>query len=408
MKISHCFMLFIIFVAVQINVAQQINKVIVSGYGGQHDLDVKNAFHLGYSSYNNSQFTGEVLLYSGTLQTSFNYAALNDYDLIIRSTTGLVTGLQLAPYYPDIKLVMPSGSNSFVQTFSGDVVNSPVVVTGAGVTSNVTGYKLEFFSIDPITTDNQSSYSNGYIAGQLTFIANMLHCSFDSARIVARESSSQNGVFSTYNGFGKILTENIFTGELPVELVSFTAKVYDNKIILDWKTNTETNNYGFEIERTISAGTGAGWQSIGFVDGNGNSNSPHYYSFVDIDYPKSDKLIYRLKQIDTDGKYEYSNEIEVDISAISIDYALYQNYPNPFNPSTKISFNLAKEEFVNINIYSVLGGKITTLTNQFFEAGKHEIDFNADAFSSGIYLYKIEVGVNGEKFSQIKKMNLIK
>ncbi len=404
MQVRYRFIFFVFFAVAQINFAQQINKVIISGYGGQHDLDVKNAFYLGYSSYNNSQFSGEVLLYSSTLQTGFNYAAVNNFKLIIRSTTGLTTGLQLAPYYPGISLVMPSGSNSFVQTYSGDITNSPVIVTGAGVGTNVTGYKLEFFSIDPITATNQSSYSNGYIAGQLAFIANTLNCSFDSARIVARESGSQNGVFSTYNGFGKILPENIFLGELPVELVSFTAKIFNNNVVLDWKTNTETNNYGFEIERT----SGSTWQTIGFIDGHGNSNSPHFYSFADNDYQKSDKLIYRLKQIDTDGKYEYSNEIEVDLSTINIDYALYQNFPNPFNPSTKISFSLAKEDFVTINIYSVLGEKITTLTNQFYESGKHEIDFNAEVFSSGIYLYKIEVGANGEKFSQIKKMNLIK
>ena len=116
--------------------AQQIDKVIVSGFGGQHDLDVKNAFLIGYSSYNGDQFTGDIVLYSYSLQTSFDYAVANNYDLIIRSTTGLYTGLDLAPNYPSVKLVMPAGSNSYIQTFSGDVINSPVVITGAGIDSN--------------------------------------------------------------------------------------------------------------------------------------------------------------------------------------------------------------------------------------------------------------------------------
>ena len=143
------YLTFVLFPGLMVS-AQQVDKVIISGYGGQHDQDVMDAFLIGYSSYDNTQFAGEVILYSNTLQSSFDYALANDYDLIIRSTTGLITGLSLAPNYPSIKLVMPAGSNSYVQTFSGDVINSPVVITGAGTDSNQTGYKLEFFSVDPV------------------------------------------------------------------------------------------------------------------------------------------------------------------------------------------------------------------------------------------------------------------
>jgi hypothetical protein len=116
--------------------AQQIDKVIISGYGGQHDLDVKTAFQIGYASYNNTPFTGQVILYSTTLQSSFNYAVANNYDLIIRSTSGLSTGLRLAPDYPSVELVMPAGTNIYTQVFFGDVITSPVVITGAGEDSN--------------------------------------------------------------------------------------------------------------------------------------------------------------------------------------------------------------------------------------------------------------------------------
>jgi hypothetical protein len=144
---------------------QIVTKVLISGWGGQHDMDVKNAFHIGYESYDGTQFQGEVLVYPNSLQNSFTYAEQNGYEMIIRSTTGLMTGLILAPGYPTIKLVMPSGSNSFVQTYSGDVVSSPVIITGAGIDTNVTGYKVEFFSEDPITENNLSSFSNGLKAG---------------------------------------------------------------------------------------------------------------------------------------------------------------------------------------------------------------------------------------------------
>ena len=149
-KIYRC-VLILFFAAIQSIVAQQVDKVIISGYGGQHDLDVKTAFQIGYASYNNTPFTGEVILYSYTLQSSFDYAVANDYDLIIRSTSGLSTGLRLAPNYPGVELVMPAGSNTYTQVFFGDVITSPVVITGAGVDSNLTGYTLEFYGIDPVT-----------------------------------------------------------------------------------------------------------------------------------------------------------------------------------------------------------------------------------------------------------------
>ena len=96
--------------------------------------------------------------------------------MIIRSTSGLSTGLRLAPDYPSIELVMPAGSNVYTQVFFGDVLTSPVVITGAGEDSNQTGYKLEFYGIDPISTTNASSYANGFIAGQIAFISNTLKC----------------------------------------------------------------------------------------------------------------------------------------------------------------------------------------------------------------------------------------
>ena len=247
-KLYSCVLILFIVLAQSI-FAQQINKVLISGYGGQHDLDVKTSFLLGYESYNNTPFTGEVILYSYSLQSSFNYAVENDYDLIIRSTTGLSTGLRLAPDYPSVELVMPAGSNSYTQVFFGDVVTSPVVITGAGVDSNQTGYKLEFFSIDPITANNASSFSNGYIAGQLSYVSNTLNVSFDSARVLARAKGSENGTLDFYNGYGEVQPECIVTDPLPVELTSFTAMVIGKSISLNWKTATEINNYGFEIHR---------------------------------------------------------------------------------------------------------------------------------------------------------------
>ena len=190
-------------------------------------------------------------------------------------------------------------------------------------------------------------------------------------------------------------------GALPVELTSFTAKVVGNTIELNWITGTEVNNYGFEVERSSNITLG-GWERIGFVEGQGNSNSPKEYSFTDS--PKGgSKFSYRLKQIDTDGKYAYSNVINIEIN-LPIEVRLNQNYPNPFNPSTNISYSISKSSRVVLSVYDVLGNLVTTLVNENQEIGSYTINFNAGELSSGIYYYKLQVG----DFVAVKKMLLLK
>jgi hypothetical protein len=193
-------------------------------------------------------------------------------------------------------------------------------------------------------------------------------------------------------------------GALPVELTSFSATTTGPTVRLNWNTATETNNYGFEIERmsSIKSQTSDSWEKIGFVNGNGNSNSPRSYTFVD-DKVSSEKYFYRLKQIDNDGQFEYSPTVQVDLGNLST-FSLDQNYPNPFNPSTTIKFSLPAALNVRITIFNLLGQEIQTLVNETKEAGIHEINFTAQNLNSGVYLYKIEAG----SFIQIRKMTLIK
>ena len=403
-KVFYC-ILILFFAVTKIISAQQIDKVIISGYGGQHDIDVKNAFLIGYSSYDQTPFSGDVILYSNTLQSSFNFAVANDYDLIIRSTSGLSTGLRLAPDYPSIELVMPAGSNVYTQVFFGDVITSPVVITGAGEDSNQTGYKLEFYGIDPISTTNASSFSNGYIAGQIAFISNTLDVSFDSARTLSRAKGTENGNWDFYNGFGEVQPQYIVTNPLPVELSSFTAKVIGKSIRLNWQTMSEINNFGFDIERASTLPLQS-WEKIGFVNGNGNSNSPKSYFFVDNNPNSSGEIWYRLKQIDNDGQYEYSDAINVMFSINNFE--LYQNYPNPFNPSTTISYQLPADGKVKIVVFDLLGNEICTLIDEDKTAGRHETTFDGSMLSSGMYLYKIEIWSDKLLYTMINKMTLLK
>lgn len=206
-----------------------------------------------------------------------------------------------------------------------------------------------------------------------------------------------------------ILKLYLNSAELPVELISFTANISKELVVLKWHTATEVNNYGFEIERSVgssqwSVGSSQNveWEKIGFVEGHGNSNSPHEYSFTDKTSTKG-KIIYRLKQIDIDGQYEYSPNVEVNFD-VPTEFSVKQNYPNPFNPATVISYSVAENSFITLKVYDVLGNEVSDLVNEIKEPGNYSISFDASKLSSGIYFYTLKA--NG--YSLTKKMLLAK
>lgn len=208
-----------------------------------------------------------------------------------------------------------------------------------------------------------------------------------------------------FDGNGVIYFDNIYfwNGIIPVELTSFTASVNNSNVQLIWKTATESNNRGFYIERKSLDD----YEVIGFVNGAGTSTEPKTYSFSDFKLNPG-VYQYRLKQIDYDGTFEYSNSVEVDIMGPD-EFSLQQNYPNPFNPSTKIEFLIAENSFVSLKVFDVLGQEVTTLINEELTAGLHTYDFNALGLNSGVYFYKIETNsIDGKAFNDVKKMILLK
>ena len=191
---------------------------------------------------------------------------------------------------------------------------------------------------------------------------------------------------------------------LPVELISFTASVNNDEVILYWETATELNNFGFEIHRAVVSGQlTEDWMNIGFVEGHGNSNSAKNYSYADNSVRAGQSYAYRLKQIDFDGKFKYSSIVDVEVSAPQV-FSLAQNYPNPFNPSTSIEYTVPSNEYVSLKVYDVLGNLVSTLENENKEAGKYSITFDASNLTSGIYFYILSTA----NYSQAKKMMLVK
>jgi len=181
-------------------------------------------------------------------------------------------------------------------------------------------------------------------------------------------------------------------------LSSFSATTSGNSVVLDWQTATETNNQGFEIQRKSDDE----FYTIGFVNGSGTTTELKNYSYSDNNLGNG-KYEYRLKQVDFDGSFHYSDIVTVEVSNI-ISYELNQNYPNPFNPSTNIKFNLPVSGYANLSVYNIVGEKVGELVNEILPQGEYNLQFNAANLPSGIYIAKLST----DNYNQTIKMTLLK
>lgn len=221
-----------------------------------------------------------------------------------------------------------------------------------------------------------------------------------------RETALFDNISLSSAGVQDIFVAKIGDVTIPVELVSLKADVINNTVRLSWITASELNNLGFEIERASTSHL-QGWMKIGFVDGNGTTTSTHSYSFTDANVSNG-TYYYRLRQIDLDGSSTYSQIINVEIG-VPVSFEVMQNYPNPFNPETNVSFNLPATANVTITIYNLLGQTVEIIANKIFDAGRHNVKFNAASLTSGIYFYEVQVkGIDGSLNNSVKKMTLIK
>jgi hypothetical protein len=189
---------------------------------------------------------------------------------------------------------------------------------------------------------------------------------------------------------------------VPVELLAFTASVNNSEVQLLWSTASELNNQGFEIERAIDDENN--FVTIAFVSAKGSTSEINYYSFSDKpDLNGVHNIYYRLKQIDFDGSFSYSDIVNVTYDVPSV-FVLNQNFPNPFNPSTMITYFVPKESFVTIKVYDFLGREIKTLVNETLSTGSYDVIFDSSNLPSGTYFCTMI----SDNFSDTKKMIVLK
>lgn len=148
------------------------------------------------------------------------------------------------------------------------------------------------------------------------------------------------------------------------------------------------------------------WQKVGFVAGKGTVTTPIRYEFYHRDLAPG-VYEYRLRQVDTDGSFEYS-EIVTAVVGVPETFVLHQNFPNPFNPSTRIKYEIPKSRQVTLIIYNILGAAVRTLVDDQQNPGAYEVEWDGrnDAgisATSGVFFYKLTAG----QTSFIRKMILL-
>ncbi len=290
------------------------------------------------------------------------------------------------------------------------VIQTDGKILAAGYTEDAGETHLAIVRYDSTGALDDTFGSNGLVtSGTISFMSQNYDVEIASLALQSDGKILAGGTAIDINGNYNVFILFRYNNDslLPVELNSFTAEASEQgSIKLQWATATEINNLGFEVQKKINVGN-TDWQKIAFVNGKGNSTIANHYSFVDK-YKSSGDFLYRLKQIDFNGNFKYSPEVEVGTSVPS-KFALEQNYPNPFNPITKIKYsipNLGAHSDVSVLlvIYDILGNEVATLVNEKKKPGNYETTFDGSKLSSGVYFYSLA----SENFYQTKKIILLK
>ncbi|WP_207434375.1 T9SS type A sorting domain-containing protein [Sabulibacter ruber] len=200
------------------------------------------------------------------------------------------------------------------------------------------------------------------------------------------------------NGGSSTLTPNVIIGTpLPVTLTSFRATATNNGVQLNWTTASEKDNDYFQVERSLNGKTFA---SIGRVQGNGNSNVMKNYTFTDASAPAG-AVYYRLKQVDYDGKFEYSKTISVNATA-SKAAAQVAVVPNPFTQNLSFSINSSETRKVQVVLLD-LNQKLIYREEVEVSAGKVTLTKDLSKIANGVYLLKVTGSSLSEVIRVVKK-----
>lgn len=367
---------------------------IISQYTETESGSVPKAIEI----WNNTAGTMDFSISNLVIQQGTNGAAPSDLVTINSGTLASGACLVIGTTTPaELQSTTTSNGGSFSAysfTFNGD---DALVVKYGGVTTDVFGNP----GSDPGTMWSGNSVNSANSNIQLKSGINT--GDMDGWTDPSERFENVSATPSTdVTGFGASANT-----PLPVELVNFSAIVKRQRVELSWQTASERNNYGFEVERSYSRdeqsfnNVNKLWTTIGFTEGHGTTNTAQSYTYIDGN--AWGKVQYRLKQIDRDGKSNYSKSVEVNL--LDDDFQLMQNYPNPFNPSTTITFTARIQERVTMTLFNSIGQEITILFNEIARPNtRYSVHFNGQNIASGTYYYELK----SPSFIKSKSMILLK
>jgi hypothetical protein len=365
---------------------------------------------------NNITVNGNLTLTSGDLDINGKSISLGSSALVSETPGNTVKGS--GTITGTVTLNAPSSVNLFglgaIVTSAGNLGSTTITRGHAAQFGGGDSSILRYYDISPANNSGlnatlvfmyDESELNGKTESDLTLFRSTDNGATWTGMGGTVNVSANTVTLAGVNSFSRWTLGGV-SNPLPVELVSFTAIARRLNVELRWKAATEMNNYGFEIERAEvrSEKSEISWNNVGFVEGNGTTNAPKQYSFTDKNLI-SGKYSYRLKQIDRDGKFKYSQEVEVVVGSALKVFMLEQNYPNPFNPTTTIGFTLQESGMTTLKIYDAIGREVATLVNENLEAGVyHQRTFDASPLASGIYIARLLA--HGQ--TQIRKIVLLR
>ncbi len=271
--------------------------------------------------------------------------------------------------------------------------------------ADVNGQGQHWLGSDSYTEDDY----NGTSAASKTQAGTFKTTTFIPASVTPALSSTDTIVATATDADGNTSEFNATPTLLPVELVSFEAVGNGSDVELRWKTASETNNAGFEVQvREVGGGLGEGrrtalWSVLGFVEGVGTTAEPQAYTFA-VTGLEVGTHVFRLKQIDFDGSVEYSPQVEVVVGVVGT-HQLSAAYPNPFNPQTTFSLAVGHQQAVRVEVYDVLGRMVAMVWQGTLHAGMSRVFvWEAGDQPSGLYFIRVV----GEQFVEMRQVTLVK
>jgi len=230
----------------------------------------------------------------------------------------------------------------------------------------------------------------------LSFTTNLSAANLLGDMIRMRLEASGAGASTIYQTVNTGIANNFV---LPVELASFTATTVGDAVSLTWETATETNNAGFDLQRSTDSETFA---TVASKPGAGTTTEAQTYRFTDRDLPFSGELFYRLRQVDLDGTETLSDVVSVQITPTRLE--LLPSAPNPFAQAARLRYRLPDPARVRLEVFDLLGRRVATLVDGEKEAGPHEVQLDGSRLAAGTYFVRLTAGAE----TQTQQIQLVR